>query len=503
MFRFNLLPAITGIIVSFLAFGPLYSLLDKPANSGRFLERVPGMDKLPPEGRKKISKVKIGEFFERFDDSLSNKNVSNAVTHASADADKQMKGSWPGFRGKDSTNISRENVPLLKTFNESGPPVLWRVILGEGHAAPAIHCGRVFILDYLEDKKADALRCFSLISGKELWRRYYKVDIKRNHGYSRTIPAVSSNHVITIGPMGHVMCVNPENGDLLWTIDMVEKFRGTIPQWYTGQCPLLDDKTVILAPGGENTLMAGIDADSGKILWESPNPGGLKMSHSSVVPMTFNGHKMYVYAAIGGIAGISAESNSAGRILWQTGDWGATVVAPSPVILSDGMIFQSAGYGAGSVLINVSGDKELFKAEIVRRFTPKEALATEQQTGVYYKNLLFGVLPKDAGSKRMMLVACDPADPSKFIFPGNSELRFGLGPFIIADDRFFALTDDGNLSMLTFEQNQFVRTGHSKVLQGVDAWGPPTIADGIMLLRDSTSMVCLDLSNDSRWSNSY
>ncbi|MBF0543073.1 MAG: PQQ-binding-like beta-propeller repeat protein [Candidatus Riflebacteria bacterium] len=483
MLRFNLLPAITGIIVSLLTFGSLYHLIAGPVDVSRFYERIPGMDNLPAEGRKTISNVHIGEFFERFDNSFNS----------------EMRGSWSGFRGNDSTNVDKENIPLLKTFSEDGPPVLWRIPLGEGHAGPAIYNGRFFVLDYLEDKKADALRCFSLTSGKELWRRYYKIDIKRNHGYSRTVPAVDSNHVVTIGPLGHVMCVNSSTGDLLWTIDMANQFKTTIPQWYAGQCPLLDGKTIVLAPAGDKTLLAGIDSDSGKIIWETPNSDNLKMSHSSVIPMVLSGHKMYVYSAVGGMVGIAADGETRGKILWQIGDWGATVVAPSPVILDDGMIFQSAGYGAGSVMVKLTAINDSITAQVIHRFNPKDALSTEQQSAIFYKGLLFGVLTKDAGSQRMMLVACNAHDPSQFVFSGNSELKFGLGPFLIADDRFFALTDDGILYLIKFEQNQFFLAGHSKILPGVDSWGPIAIADGLMLLRDSTSMACIDLTQDSRW----
>ena len=119
-------------------------------------------------------KIKIGEFFKKFD--ISSKN--------------SYSGQWPRFRGADFSNVATSTIELSDNWKESGPPVLWRISLGEGHAAPVIHNGKVYILDYLEEERADALRCFCLLSGQELWRRWYNVDTKRNHGRSRTIPAV-------------------------------------------------------------------------------------------------------------------------------------------------------------------------------------------------------------------------------------------------------------------------------------------------------------------------
>ena len=37
------------------------------------------------------------------------------------------------------------------------------------------------------------------------------------------------------------------------------------------------------------SLLMGVDCESGKVVWKTPNRGGLRMSHSSVMPMTLNG----------------------------------------------------------------------------------------------------------------------------------------------------------------------------------------------------------------------
>ena len=45
---------------------------------------------------------------------------------------------------------------LIKSIDSWGnkePKILWQLDLGEGHAAPAIYNGKVYLLDYIEDKK--------------------------------------------------------------------------------------------------------------------------------------------------------------------------------------------------------------------------------------------------------------------------------------------------------------------------------------------------------------
>ena len=59
--------------------------------------------------------------------------------------------------------------------------------------------------------------------------------------------------------------------------------------------------------------MIGVDCATGKVLWKTPNPDSLRMSHTSVIPMTIHGKKMYVYAALGGVCGVSAEGDDIGK----------------------------------------------------------------------------------------------------------------------------------------------------------------------------------------------
>ena len=54
--------------------------------------------------------------------------------------------------------------------------------------------GKVYLLDYNEEERADVLHCWDNITGEELWRRWYKVPVKRNHGMSRTISSDNRLH---------------------------------------------------------------------------------------------------------------------------------------------------------------------------------------------------------------------------------------------------------------------------------------------------------------------
>lgn len=439
---------------------------------------VPGLDGAP-ETQRVMPEVRIGDYFAQGDG-------------VAAD----IPGAWPWFRGGGHDNISREPVALADRWEAAQPRTLWSIAVGEGHAGAAIRNGRVYLLDYDETLRADMLRCLSLADGREIWRRGYAVAIQRNHGMSRTVPAVTDRHVVTIGPKGHVMCVDAETGDFRWGMDLARDYGTAIPMWYAGQCPLIADGVAILAPAGETVLMMGVDCETGAIRWQTPNPDRLEMSHASIVPASFDGVRMYVYAAVGGLVGIGAEGDDLGRVLWQAPDWDRSVMVPSPVVFDDGRIFVTAGYGGGSMLLQVVRDNGNFVVQPIQTFRASQGLASEQQTPVWYDDHLFGILPNDAGPMRNQLVAVRPSDPGTFVWASGRENRFGLGPYLVADGKLYVLSDDGVLTMLKATGEGYRELGRRRILDGHDAWAPMALANGFLVLRDDTRMVCVDLRAD-------
>jgi outer membrane protein assembly factor BamB len=438
-----------------------------------FLERVPGMDGSPKYLTALEEIINVGEYFESFDGVPS-----------------ELPGEWPRFRGKNFDNISDESVPLADRWGEEGPEILWAVDLGEGHAAPAVMNGRVYIMDHDELRQLDILRCFSLTDGREIWRRGYRVYMKRNHGISRTIPAVTEKYAVTIGPRGHVMCVDSVTGEFIWGINLEKEYSTIIPLWYTAQNPMIDGDIAVIAPGG-SALMIGVSLETGEVVWETPNPNDWPMSHSSIMPMTLNGTRMYVYTSSGGMVGVSAEGDDRGDVIWETTEWAPTVVSPSPVIFDDGRIFVTAGYGSGSMMLELRENNGVFSIEPLYSLEPEEGLACEQQTPLLYNGYLFGILPKDGGELRNQFVAFDPE--GAIVWTSGKINRFGLGPYMAADGKFFILNDDGVLTMLKASIEKYEQLARAKVLDGRDAWGPMAMAGGRLLLRDSKRMVCLDL----------
>ncbi len=438
--------------------------------------QLPGNDGRPDSIARSADEVRIGEFFMQYEEPSS---VINTSTEQ-----------WNRFRGPDLNN--RVETPLVKE-----PPspftTLWKVTTGEGHAAPAIFGGRVYLLDYDEALRADALRCFSLETGKELWRRWYRVAIKRNHGFSRTIPFVNEKFVISLGPKGHVMCCDPITGEMKWELDIEKTYKTEVPFWYTGQCPIVENDVLIIATGGD-ALLAGIDCATGEEVWRTPNPNGYKMSHSSLIPMVLGGQRTFVYMAIGGIIGVAAEGADLGKLLWHTAEFQPNVIAPSPLQLSSSRVFLTAGYGSGGALMEVSRNGNSFSAKILQKHKPREGACSEQQTPVLVNNMVITVMPKDGGGLRDRLVCYTPDNLLQPVWTSAPDEKFGLGPFMIINNRLYVLKDDGELYIYQVGNRELSLLRKERILEGIDAWGPMAYADGKLLIRDAHNMLCLKLN---------
>ena len=131
--------------------------------------------------------------------------------------------------------------------------------------------------------------------------------------------------------------------------------------------------------------------------------------------------------------------------------------------------------------------------KILQNYKPSQGLASEQQTPIYAGGNLYGIMPKDAGELRNEFVCFHPGDLKKATMHSGKTNRFGLGPYILADGKFFILSDDGELTIAECSPTRFKILDRKRIIEGQDSWGPIAITGGYLLMRDSKQLVCLDI----------
>lgn len=439
------------------------------------------------------------------------------TTETGTAAPSPYSGVWPSFRGPTGNSLVENAPPLLDQLPPEGPKRLWEIELGEGYAGAAVYEGALYALDYDQPRKRDVLKCLSLDSGALIWSVGYPSDVKRNHGMSRTIPAVDDRFVVTIGPHCQVLCVDRKTGNPLWIKDLPSELGAVVPQWYAGQCPVLANGAAVVIVGGPDALIIKIDCQTGKILWKSPNPHNWTMPHSSLTALNLDGKRSWTLAGMEGVCCVRDED---GSLIWETTGWKANqAMCPSPVVLysrddsqtgsqtgshnlSDidlsksnskskttlaAKLLIAGGYNTGSMIIEIHSSNDPKGSYSVK--TEKwgfRKFSSMQQTPVVFKDGWFGTRE----TRKQMV--CFDFDGNPLWDSGRDS--FGWGPYLAADGKIFIMDDFGRLTVARLNATRFEPLYSFQAFQDShDSWGPMALVGSRLIVRDMTRMACFDL----------
>jgi outer membrane protein assembly factor BamB len=206
------------------------------------------------------------------------------------------------------------------------------------------------------------------------------------------------------------------------------------------------------------------------------------MTHSSVMSGDLAGQPTLVYCASGGVVGVALD----GRPLWETGEWKIGIATvPSPLLIGPDRVFLTGGYNAGSLMLQVQKENDRIVPRALFRLDAR-AFGATQHSPVFLDQHIYGVHPDG----EFMCLNLE----GKPLWSSGRNLRFGLGPFLIANDLIFALNDSGLLSLMPAAPEDHQMLAQAKVLSGRESWGPMALAGGRLLVRDLETLVCLDVS---------
>jgi len=260
---------------------------------------------------------------------------------------------WPGFMGPNGDGtVTKAN--LARTWPDGGPKVLWTVDIGPGFGGPVIADGKVYLLDRIS-RKADVLRAFDMKTGKEEWSARYDAPGRVSHPGSRSTPFVSDGHVYTIGTFGRMHCFSIKDRKAVWNKNLKTEFGAVAGRWGFGQSPLAVDDMVIASIQSGKIGLVAFNKLTGKLIWKSWPIGGGEC-YTSPMLATIGGVRQIVMFQRGAVAGVDPKN---GKLLWEYGGYDGKRPIPNPVIMKDGRIFLTSGYGYGCAMIKVakSGSK--------------------------------------------------------------------------------------------------------------------------------------------------
>ncbi|MBP1675310.1 MAG: hypothetical protein H6Q24_1448, partial [Bacteroidetes bacterium] len=150
-------------------------------------------------------------------------------------------------------------------------------------------------------------------------------------------------------------------------------------------------------------------------------------------------------------------------------------------------------YGAGGARLRIDFNGTSFSAVVIEMHKAMEGASSDQHTPIITGNLLWTVMPENAGELKKQLVCYNISDLRTPVWTSGKENRYGrgLGPYIVSSDRIFLLDDDANLYIYKMESSGASLLSQYRILDGIEAWGPMALAGNYLIMRDSKNLVSL------------
>ncbi|MFP4106738.1 MAG: PQQ-binding-like beta-propeller repeat protein, partial [Phycisphaerae bacterium] len=179
---------------------------------------------------------------------------------------------WPEFLGPNRNAMVEPKENLAQSWPEKGPKLHWQFDLEPGYGGAAVKDGRVYIMDR-EGKERDLVYCIDLKTGKEVWKFSYEAKGSQKFQGARAVPAVDDKRVYTVGPFGHVHCLDRKSKQVVWAKSYKDDFGIRSVRWGHASAPLLYKEWVILAPQSKTVGIVACERETGKVAWKSPSVG--------------------------------------------------------------------------------------------------------------------------------------------------------------------------------------------------------------------------------------
>jgi outer membrane protein assembly factor BamB len=414
---------------------------------------------------------------------------------------RQSGADWPSFLGprRDGTSTERGIAP----WPPAGPRRVWERELAESYATCSIQRGRLFLFDRPGAKFR--LNCLNAETGAELWTTEYASDYSDGYGAGngpRCCPVVDDDRVYTFGPDGLLHCFRSVDGALVWKKNTSDEF-GVVSNFFgVGSTPIVEGDLLIAliggSPPGSPNIMSGETRGAGSgIVAFDKRTGAVKYkltdelaSYSSPTTATINGRRWGFVHARGSLVGFDPAT---GKVDFQY-PWRArsitTVNIANPVVAGD-LLFVSEAYGIGSAVIRVRpGGYDPVWEDGRKR---DRAMMSYWNTPVHVGGFLYGSNGMNADAD----LRCVEMATGKVKWTAPDVRQCSL---LGVDGHLVGLGEDGVLYLLNANPDKcevLARTlmldPKGQPLLQSPARAAPVLSHGLLYLRGSSRLVCLEL----------
>lgn len=386
----------------------------------------------------------------------------------------------PRFRGPAGDGVFPE-TGLMKKWPEGGPKLAWTVKgLGQGYSSAVVANGVVYVTG-MDEQKQGYLFAFGL-DGAPKWKVAYGPELGKSGpaaAGTRATVTIDGDRAYLVTGLGKFVTFDVAKGQVLKTMDLLERFGAKQAQFGFAESVLVDGKKVICTVGGTDASLVAFDKNTGEVLWQTK---GLSQAPGCCAPrlVNHNGRQLILTILAQAVVAVDPET---GKAVWQHEYPQRAGVQPNPPLYSDGMIYVSSGMGAGGAMLSL--------AESSPSAAPKWAdktLDCQMQGTVLIDGYIYGTA--QSGNKGLV---CLEWKTGKVMWTAPATK---IGVVIAADGMLYVYGQDGTMYLVKPSATAFEPVSQFAVSEGTNEhWAHPTIANGRLYVRHGDALVAYDIKD--------
>lgn len=380
---------------------------------------------------------------------------------------------WPQWRGPARDGKSSE-TGLLKSWPAGGPKLVWKTQgLGEGYSSFSVVQGRLFTQGQRGDR--EFVLALDVNTGKKLWETLTGRPFREQRGHGpRGTPTIDGDRLYALAADGTLVCLETATGKQVWSVNVVDRYRGQVLHWGISESPLVDGDRVIVMAGGRGASIVALDKRDGKLLWQSQSD---QAGYSSAIVFDWGGiHQIATFTGQAAV-GLAAKN---GELLWRyekVSNRTANIATP---IFSDGHVFVSSAYGTGCALLKLTTDGGGVKASEV--YFSRD-MKNHYNSSVLVGDYLYGY--NDAILTAMKFRSGEVAWRDRSV---------GKGSLIYAEGNLYCLSENGVMGLVEATPAGYREKSRFEISRGeFPTWTPPVIANAKLYLREQDNLYCYDI----------
>jgi outer membrane protein assembly factor BamB len=412
---------------------------------------------------------------------------------------------WPQWMGPTRDGIWREKG-IVEKFPDTGPPVVWRAKIGGGYSGPAVADGRVFVTDYLTDgdttpdpnrknelQGTERVLCFSATNGQKVWEHKYDCPYQISYPAGpRCTPAVDGDRVYSVGAEGRLLCLDVNDGRVIWEKDFKKDFGATTPYWGFANHPLVVGERLFCVVGGKGSVAMAFDKRTGKELWRAISAREQGYSPPTLIKAA-NTWQLLIWDA----EALNSLNPDTGEVYWSVPlapDFGMSIMAPR----QSGNLLFTAGIVGKGVLLKLAEDKPA--ATEVYRVDPTKALSPVCATPMVDGDFMYGV-DRDGQLRGVKLATGERLWETFAATTGDRRANSGTAFLVKNGNRYFLFSEKGDLIIAKLSPEGYEEISRAHILQPTGnafgrpvVWSHPAFADKRMFARNDKELICVSLA---------